>query len=265
MKLNITVEGDSPVEIAMLLKGMVAKREACPPKEFDRPTAAEPLRFQWHWPTSSVAQVGDQTFIWYEETGMPGGVEYSLEAAQHAIDARAAYLNQPKAETAIACTDGGRFVEYDVIQDNDFLMLTCYGDCLYVLCEYGVPVWCGHSLAVGRDEAQRRQNKRDGIEPVAEYSQQQPKLPELDVSIVVDVEVEPEPSMLQTKVAGPGFQEPVYEEDTQVTEPQPTRPTDEEGHYWAEGTRCQLKDCNEYLRPAGRKRESGYCAKHRNS
>lgn len=212
MELNINVKGDSPIEIAMLLKGMVAKQ---------------------------VEAVVNNSCV-----------TESLKA-------------EPKLSALLF--DHDKHVEYEIIQDNYFLLLTCYGDCLYVLCELGIPVWCGHSLGLGRDEAQRRQDKRDGVEMMpVEYSQQQPKLPEMSVGIV-DLPPEPEPSMLQTKVAGPGFAEPRYEEDTQVVDPQQTRPTDVNGYYWQEGTRCQYDGCNTILRTAGRMRESGYCASHRNS
>lgn len=270
MKLNITVEGDSPIEIAMLLKGMVAKQVQI--GEFDRPVVAEPLKFQWHWPTSSVAQVGDQTFIWYDEVGAPGGVAYSLEAAQHAVDIYAAGLNEPKkAEPAVACTDSGRFVEYKLLYENGSHELARYGDCLYVVCADGIPVWCGHSETEGRKSVDARERatapSAKEEKPVATIAKDPDYGLPNDFPYVSDPNPKPAEHATQTKVAGPGFAEPLYEDDTKVVDPQqPVRPTVGVIRlFWPLGTRCQYGECTTILRDPGRKRQNGYCAAHRNS
>jgi hypothetical protein len=264
MELNINVKGDNPIEIAMLLKGMVAKQV----ETVTNNCAAEPQKFQWHWLTPHLAQVGDEMFIWFDEAGQAGGVEYSVEAAQQAVDTHAAGLDQPKkAEPAVACTDGGCFVEYNLLYENGSHELARYGACLYVVCADGVPVWCGHSETEGRKSVDARERGKTDVDALTKDAQAYclavPKS-------AVNLPVELEPSALQTKVAGPGFAEPLYEDDTKVVDPQQLQVAngkvpDENGYYWQEGTLCQLSGCAEWLRPARRKRENGYCAEHRNS
>lgn len=44
-----------------------------------------------------IIQWGDETFVWYDEAGLQGGVEYRLEAAQRALKAYGESLERPKA------------------------------------------------------------------------------------------------------------------------------------------------------------------------
>lgn len=49
---------------------------------------------------SHIIQYHDETFVWYDEAGLQGGVEYSLEHAQSALKRYAEAMNAPKLDPA---------------------------------------------------------------------------------------------------------------------------------------------------------------------
>lgn len=60
--------------------------------EYDRnpASAAYPISHGSH-----IIQYHDETFVWYDEAGLQGGVEYSLEQAQASLKRYAEAMNQP--------------------------------------------------------------------------------------------------------------------------------------------------------------------------
>lgn len=249
MKLDISVEGDSPIEIAMLLKGMIAKQADAQSVGLN----PDRLQFGLLMVEPNIAQVGEEIFVWFDEAQQIRGVERSKYAARQAIHRYSESLNQPSI----------RMVECETLQENDFLELNRYGDCLHVLYADGVPVWCGHGEIAGRDEAQRRQALRD----------EQPAPIEVRVDQTQEIAIDPplpaEPvyeSMAAACLPTDELPEPIDpEESDQEPDTVGDFPVDENGYYWPAGTICRYEGCDLTLGSYARKRPDGYCSRHRNS
>lgn len=352
--MKVTIEGEDPIQLAMLIRGITsakpaeAKAESKPPAgkvwyeckllrtdngfdlvkcgddiygvyaegklqwtgtseteayqrlgAFVNPLdAAEPLKFQWHWPSKHIAQVGDETFVWFDESGLPRGAACTVSGAQNQLENYIASINNPPIRT----------VDCETLQENDTLELSLYGDCLHVLYKEGVPFWCGHSETEGRDLAQRINDGahidlvvrelllasdeyrldlvryadclyvvyQDGLvvwsgteekHARSSFSNRLKLLTDLAVAVPAGMPtVDPyqphikEPEVLASVPTGTSADMPA--EPTPVGEQQPA---DESGYYWPVGTACQYADCNMPLNDYGRRRKNGYCSTHRHS
>lgn len=65
------------------------------PKE--RPQVNRLENYPFHH-TAHITQFADETFVWYDESGLQGGVCYSLEEAKKLVAEHAQHLNSPKAK-----------------------------------------------------------------------------------------------------------------------------------------------------------------------